>query len=98
MQLPNFDDTDLAIVGIVLLLLIGAGILAFVKQPGAAIGTVLATAITAVGSLAGGRKQKVGGQKTNKVQKTKWIAYQVSSQAAVSTANRGPVHLPKPEL
>ena len=71
MRLPNFDDTDLAIVGIVLLGLIGAGILAFVKQPGAAIGTVLATAITAVGSLAGGRKQKMGGKETDEVQKAK---------------------------
>jgi hypothetical protein len=71
MKVPNFDDTDLSIVGIVLLGLIGAGILAFVKQPGAAIGTVLATSITAVGSLANGRKQKVGGQKTDEVQNAK---------------------------
>jgi hypothetical protein len=66
MQLLDFNNTVLAIVGIVLLGLIGAGVLAFVRQPGAATGTVLATANTAVGSLAGGRKQKRGARTPTK--------------------------------
>mgnify|MGYP006298665111 CR=1 FL=1 len=56
---PKFDldDKDLAMAGIVILAICGGIILAWVGHDGAAIGSVITGAITALGSLATGRKK-----------------------------------------
>jgi hypothetical protein len=59
----DYDDKDLAMVGIVILCVVGGIVLASVGQAGAAIGALFTGGVTALGSLASGRKQGNTGEK-----------------------------------
>lgn len=52
----DVDDKDLAMIGIVVLCCVGGLILWAVAQPAAAIGALFTGGVTALGSLASGRK------------------------------------------
>lgn len=52
----DLDDKDVAMVGIVILCIVGGGILAFATAPAAAIGSIFTGGVVALGSLASGRK------------------------------------------
>ena len=53
----DLDDKDVAMVGIVILCIVGGGILAFVSSSATAISSIFTGGVVALGSLASGRKK-----------------------------------------